>query len=261
MNGLRYMARNSLFHQRYVKEAPRTPDQVQASRDAGLAAVSLQASLAGEDQLFARRKDIKAAFERGEISEEERNSRMGEFQRDLAASAAESGKLPDGRDIGDIVSKALTVNFSTYAKGFTSIALGEDDSPGGRLAAQVELDANNRLGELGTNWAKVENESLARFAAEYDLPGFGRAAPKSILAGVEPAPAVSETALRSVGTAQVQGPVTPAPADAREKDGMAVLAMLQSALDRDAAAGKPAGILETFKRVLDGGAAGTAKRV
>ena len=41
VNGLRYMARNSLFHQRYVKEAPRTPDQVQASRDAGLAAVSL----------------------------------------------------------------------------------------------------------------------------------------------------------------------------------------------------------------------------
>lgn len=257
--GLRFMARDSLFH-RYLREAPKTEEQVKASKDMEVVRQLRGERRAEMNSVSEKMGNIQKAFDSGQISEADYREQFDAAAKEMRSAGREKyAKLPDGRDVGEITEQAIKVSFTTSAKGFSALDFGEDDSPEGAAGTQKELDALAKLGDIGLNTHKIRRDSLSRFAAEYDIPGFGRAAPKSLPSDN---PAATPTVAPTAASATQASAATAQASAGDKEDGLVVLAMLQSALNRDAASGKkPASILETLDQVLTGTGPGAAKRI
>lgn len=174
VKGLRSLAKNALFN-RFVTEGGQSAEEQQmAERAKTLRERNAAAAKAAENpDHWAALEDLDRlgeAQKSGSISQEEVSAMHRSISERLKGFGT-SGKL----QFSEEESSLMTATFSSKANRFADIDFGEDDretsATTNKIQSQDELDAAERLFGAGF---KLENNAMARFAADYDIPGLGK---------------------------------------------------------------------------------------
>ncbi|MBP2306954.1 hypothetical protein GBZ48_23055 [Azospirillum melinis] len=174
VKGLRSLAKNALFN-RFVTESGHSAEEQQMSdrmkvahEQSAAAAKATEnpdywSALKEMDQLGEARKN-------GSVSQEE----VSAMHRSISERL--KGTTPPGAiHVSDEERSLMGAVFTSKANRFADLNFGDDDretsSTTDKIASKDELDAADRLFAVGF---KLENNAMARFAADYDIPGLGK---------------------------------------------------------------------------------------
>lgn len=183
VKGLRSLAKSALFD-RFMTEAPTTPEED---------AASARMNVLGDKRVAAMKaglpKDVVSALndldrlgedmKSGAVSQEDGAAGMAEIHKRLRSANEQMTTetltgLTEAENEED--HRLLNVVFGSKANRFADIDFGEDDhetsSTTYKIQTKEESDAAGRLFDAGF---KLQNNALARFAADFDIPGLGKA--------------------------------------------------------------------------------------
>ncbi|WP_042445718.1 hypothetical protein [Azospirillum sp. B510] len=182
VKGLRSLAKSALFN-RFAGEAPATTEESAASarmKEFGdKRSAAMKAGLPKEvsDALGALDR-LGEAMKNGSISQEQGTADMSELHKRLSsASRLMTRETLTGltQEEDDEDHRLLNVVFGSKTKRFAEIDFGEGDNETGsttyKIQSKDELDAEERLFAAGF---KLESNAMARFAADFDIPGLGK---------------------------------------------------------------------------------------
>lgn len=174
VKGLRSLAKSALFN-RFATEAGQSAEEQQLAERMKLAREqSAAAAKATENQdywsILGEIDQMEEARNNGTISQEE----VGAIHRSVSERLR--GTTPPGAlHVSDEERSLMVATFSSKANRFADLDFGEDDretsATTNKIQSQDELDAAERLFDAGF---KLENNAMARFAADYDIPGLGK---------------------------------------------------------------------------------------
>ncbi len=176
VKGLRSLAKNALFN-RFVTEGGHSAeeqqmaDRMKIAREQSAAAAKAAenpdhgAALEDLDRLGEAQKS-------GSVSQED----VSAMHRSISERLRGFGKA-GALLVSDDERSLMVATFSSKANRFADLDLGEDDQENSgtanKIASKDELEAAERLFAAGF---KLENNAMARFAADYDIPGLGKGA-------------------------------------------------------------------------------------
>ncbi|AWU96090.1 hypothetical protein [Azospirillum ramasamyi] len=175
VKGLRSLAKNALFNRfategGHSAEEQQMADRMKVQREQSAAAKAAEnpdhgAALKDLDQLGEVQKN-------GSISQEDVSAIHRSVSERLRGFGV-SGKLQFAREEGALMEAV----FKSKTNRFVDLDFGEDDretsATTNKIASKDELAAAERLFAAGF---KLENNAMARFAADYDIPGLGKGA-------------------------------------------------------------------------------------
>ncbi|CAO3456002.1 hypothetical protein [Azospirillum largimobile] len=174
VKGLRSLAKNALFN-RFVTEGGHSAEEQQmAERMKVLREQNAAAAKAAENpDHWAALEDLDRlgeAWKSGSVSQEE-VSAMHRSISERLKGFGQSGKLHFSQEEGALMGSV----FTSKTNRFADLDLGEDDhetsATTNKIQSDDEMAAAERLFAAGF---KLENNAMARFAADYDIPGLGK---------------------------------------------------------------------------------------
>ena len=177
VKGLRSMAKNALFG-RFQQEAGSTTEEREAERKMeALSARLFEQNGQKQANDMSARTDVSNLYGRytsGEISEEAYRSQIDDLSKKLRGSSntVDRSKAAEFREED---SKLLNFIIGSKAKRFAALDFGEEDNETEdseyKVVSKDESQAAERLGKAGF---VVYSNAMQRFAADYDMPGFGK---------------------------------------------------------------------------------------
>ncbi len=174
VKGLRSLAKNALFNRFTTEGGHSAEEQQMAERMKVLREQNAAAAKAAENpDHWAALEDLDRlgeAQKSGSVSQEE-VSAMHRSISERLKGLGKSDKLRFSEEEGSLMGAV----FTSKANRFADLDFGEDDRENSattnKIQSDDELEAAERLFAAGF---KLENNAMARFAADYDIPGLGK---------------------------------------------------------------------------------------
>lgn len=174
VKGLRSLAKNALFNRFTTESGHSAEEQQMAERMKVAREQSAAAAKATENPnywaILGEMDQMEEARNNGTISQEE----VGAIHRSVSERLR--GTTPPGAlHVSDDERSLMVATFSSKANRFADLDFGEDDHENSATTNKIQSDDEVAAAEqLFAAGFKLENNAMARFAADYDIPGLGK---------------------------------------------------------------------------------------